>query len=143
MRSPDVIARACLVAVCSLVIAVPVWAQRTLDEAAQRVRSAWVSHDAGTLASSGDSLSLRLPGIEEVTVGSAQASRLLNRYLQPSSERSFDLRSVRTTGEEQGFVEAARRYVVRGTSDEVAETVFLGFRRSAGRWRLTEIRVAP
>jgi len=143
VRSPGLIARAWICTVCGLALAAPVWAQRTLDEAAQRARSAWMSHDSGTLASSGDSLSLRLPGIEEVTVGSAQASRLLNRYLQPSSERGFDLRTVRTTGEEQGFVEAARRYVVRGTSDEVAETVFLGFRRSGGRWRLTEIRVAP
>jgi hypothetical protein len=102
-----------------------------------------MSHDTGGLAGSGDSLSLRLPGVQEVTVGSAQASRLLTRYLQPSSERSFDLRNVKTTGEEQGFAEAARKYVVRGTSDEVAETVFLGFRRAGGRWRLTEIRVAP
>jgi len=121
----------------------PMLAQRSLDEAAAHARSAWLAHDAGGLANAGDSLSLRLPGVDEVTVGSGQATRLLNRYLQPASERGFDLRTVRSTGDEQGYAEAARRYVVRGTTDEVSETVFLGFRRLGGRWRLTEIRVTP
>jgi hypothetical protein len=119
-------------------------AQRTLDEAAQRARYAWMVHDAGMLARTGDTLVLRLPGSEDMsTVSASQAERLLNRYFQPSSERAFEFRAVRTTGDQQGYAEAARKYVVRGTTDEVSETVFLGFRLSAGRWRLTEIRVAP
>ena len=122
----------------------PAQAQRTLDEAAQRARYAWMMHDAGMLARTGDTLVLRLPGADDMsTVTPSQAERLLNRYFQPSSERSFDFRAVRNTGADQGYVEAARRYVVRGTTDEVEETVFLGFRLSSGRWRLTEIRVTP
>ena len=143
MRSTGLSPRVGILACLFLVAGQTAYAQRTLDEAAQRARSAWMSHDSGMLAGSGDSLSLRLPGIEEVIVGSGQASRLLNRYLQPATERGFDFRAVKTTGEEQGFAEAVRRYVVRGTSDVVSETVFLGFRRGGGRWRLTEIRVAP
>jgi hypothetical protein len=121
----------------------PVMAQGTLDEVAQRARSAWMTHDAGTLAGAGDTLSLRLPGVEEATVTSSQASRLLSRFFQPSAERSFEFSAIRPTGEEQGYAEASRRYVVKGTADEVTERVFLGFRRVGGRWRLTEIRVTP
>jgi hypothetical protein len=132
-----------LIALWAAASAGPVLAQRSLDEAAAHARSAWLAHDAGGLASAGDSIALRLPGVDEVTVGSGQASRLLNRYLQPASEKAFDLRTVRSTGEEQGYAEATRRYAVRGTTDELSETVFLGFRRAGAKWRLTEIRVTP
>jgi hypothetical protein len=132
-----------VLALWSVLPATEARAQRTLGEAVERARSAWLSHDTGVLAASWDSLTLGLPGIQEVTVGSGQAARLLNRYLQPAMERAFEIRNTRTTGEEQGYAEAKRRYVVRGTSDEASEMVYLGFRRTDGRWRLTEIRVTP
>jgi hypothetical protein len=119
-------------------------AQRTLNEAAQRARYAWMVHDAGMLVSSRDTLALRLPGVDDVVTGGAsQAARLLSRYLQPTAERGFDFRTVKATGDEQGYAEAVRQYVVRGTSDVVEETVFFGFRKSSGRWHLTEIRITP
>jgi hypothetical protein len=121
----------------------PLHAQRTLDEAAQGARYAWMTHDGRMLATSADSLVLRLPGMDEVTARSGQASRLINRYLETTVERSFELRAVRETGEGQGYAEAVRRYVVRGTADVVEQTVFLGFRQSGGRWKLTEIRISP
>ncbi len=126
------------------VVAPPARAQRTLNEAAQRARYAWMLHDAGMLMSSHDTVALRLPGVEEVvTVGASQGERLMSRYLQPSTERGFEFHTVKATGEEQGYAEAVRRYVVRGTSDEVEETVFMGFRLAGGRWRLTAIRITP
>ena len=121
----------------------PAHAQRTLQEAAQGARYAWMTHDGRMLATSGDSLVLRLPGMEEVMVRSGQATRLLRQYLESSTERAFEIRTVRETGEGQGYAEAVRRYVVRGTTDPVEQTVFLGFRQSGGRWKLTEIRVTP
>ncbi len=129
--------------IASAALSTPVVAQQTLDEVAQRARYAWMVHDAGMLAGTGDTLALRLPGVEEATVTSSQATRLLNRFFQPSAERAFEFTTIRPTGEEQGYAEASRRYVVRGTADEVSERVFLGFRRVGGRWRLTEIRVTP
>jgi hypothetical protein len=134
----------CVLVLAGVLVPASARAQRTLDEAAQRARYAWMMHDAGMLVSSRDTLALRLPGGEDVVTGGAShAERLLSRYLQPSAERGFDFRTVKATGAEQGYAEAVRRYVIRGTSDVVEETVFFGFRRSGGRWHLTEIRVTP
>jgi hypothetical protein len=121
----------------------PGYAQRTLDEAAQGARYAFMSHDGRMLATSADSLVLRLPETEEVIVRSGQASRLINKYLEPAVERAFELTTIRETGDGQGYAEAVRRYVVRGTADVVQQTVFLAFRKGGGRWKLTEIRITP
>ena len=139
------IGRPCLVALGVLLAAAPaVQAQESLREAAERIRQAWMAHDQGILVNSSDTLVLRFPGGDEAgAVWRGQAARLLGRFFQPSTERTFDLLSVQTTGDDQGYAEALRRYVVKGTSDEVRETVFLGFRRTGQRWRLTEIRVTP
>jgi hypothetical protein len=103
-----------------------------------------MSHDAAALARASETMVLKLPGGEEGgSGGRAQTVRLLSRYFQPSAERGFDLLTVKATGPDEGYAEAARRYSVRGTSDEARETVFLGFRRVNGRWLLTEIRVTP
>ena len=119
-------------------------AQTTLEQAADWARSAWLAQDAAAMAALGDTLLLRLPGGSEGSVvASGQAARLLGLYLKPAAERGFDLRSVRATADARGYAEAVRRYVVRGTSDELAETVLLGFRQAGVRWRLTEIRVMP
>ncbi|MBI4499643.1 MAG: hypothetical protein HY700_00640 [Gemmatimonadetes bacterium] len=127
-----------------LVVAASSQAQESLPETAERIRQAWMVHDPGVLVSSSDTLVLRFPGGQDAgAVGRGQAARLLDRYFQPSTEHAFDLLAVRTTGDDQGYAEAVRRYVVKGTSDEVRETVFLGFRRAGQRWRLTEIRVTP
>jgi hypothetical protein len=88
-----------------------------------------------------DLVTLRLRGADAGPVPRSQAARILERYLQPASEVAFDLRVVRTAGAGQGYAEATRRYVVRGTSDPMSETVLLGFRFSDGRWWLTEVRV--
>lgn len=126
-------------------LASPVLAQDpALRAAAERVQSAWMGHDVSALVES-DSLALRLRGADEEAgaIPRSQAARILARYLQPASEVAFDLRTVRNAGSGQGYAEAQRRYVVRGTSDPVVETVLLGFRLTGGRWRLTEVRVTP
>lgn len=133
-----------MLGLAGIVLAGPAQAQRTLDEAAQGARYAWLMHDARMLASSSDSLILlRLSGAAEATVRSGQAARLLAEFLENSVERGFDLQAVRETGDQRGYAEAARRYVVRGTADIVNQTIYLGFRRAGGRWRLAEIRVTP
>lgn len=88
-------------------------------------------------------MTLRLRGPDEDAgpIPRSQAARILERYLQPAAEVSFDLRTVRVAGSGQGYAEATRRYVVRGTSDPMSETVLLGFRFSERRWWLTEVRI--
>ena len=115
-----------------------------LRAAAERIQAAWLAHDVAGLVEA-DSLTLRLRGADEEAgaIARSQAARIFERYLTPASEVSFDLRTTRTAGPAQGYAEATRRYVVRGTSDPMSETVLLGFRFSGGRWRLTEVRVTP
>jgi hypothetical protein len=68
---------------------------------------------------------------------------LLQRYLEQSSERSFNLYEVRRLAPDHAYAEMVRRYVVEGTSEVRKETVYLGFRLLEGRWRLREVRVTP
>jgi hypothetical protein len=90
-------------------------------------------------------LVLRIPGADPSSpLGPAQAAELLRRYLRLVEERSLDVREIKEVeGGQEGFVELDRRYSVTGTTDERRETLFLGFRRLAGRWVLTELRSAP
>lgn len=115
-----------------------------LRQAAARAQAAWLAHDVDGLLEA-DSLTLRLRGTDEEagSIPRTQAARILRRFLQPASEVAFDLRTVRVAGAGQAYAEGLRRYVVRGTSDPLVETVLLGFRFGGGQWRLTEIRVTP
>ena len=115
-----------------------------LRQAADRVQSAWLAHDVAAMVD-GDSVTLRLRGADEEAgaVSRAQAARILARYLQPASEMALQIRTVRTAGSGQGYAEATRRYVIRGTSDPMVETVLFGFRMTGGRWRLSEVRITP
>jgi hypothetical protein len=119
-------------------------AQSGLREAAQAAGAAWMAHDAAGLIQS-ESVTIRLRGGSQgpSPIQSTQAVRLISQYLAPASEIGFDLRTVREAGPDRGYAEARRRYVVRGTSDELSETVFLGFRFSGGHWRLVDIRTNP
>src|SRR5262245_22379383 len=100
-----------------------------LRQAAERARAAWLAHDVGSLVDA-DSLTLRLRGTDEEAgaIPKAQAARILSRYLAPASEVALDLRQVRPAGGGQGYAEAGRRFVVKGTADPMVETVLFGFR---------------
>jgi hypothetical protein len=115
-----------------------------LDEAAERVRQAWLAHDYAGLVASSDTLRLQLPGIGRATpVRPPQAARVLREYLRSANEIAFELRHFRSVAEGHSYAQMVRRYVVQGTSDERVETVFLGFRWLEGQWRLREVRVTP
>jgi hypothetical protein len=66
---------------------------------------------------------------------------MLEEYLLTANEVAFDLGRIREASEGHAYAQLVRRYVVRGTSDERVETVFLGFRLLGGRWRLREVRI--
>jgi len=118
--------------------------QSTLAAAADRVRAAWLEHDARGVVGQSSSILVQLPGADPSSpVGRAQAVELLRRYLRSVVECSVAVRTVREVEEGKGFVELERRYQVVGTSDERRETVFLGFRRAGDSWVLAELRTAP
>jgi len=126
------------------VAALPLGAQATLPEAAERAKQAWLAHDPQALVGQSPSLVLQIPGADPSSpLGRAQAVELLRRYLRPVAERGLDVTVIREVEPGKGFVELTRRYVVTGTTELRRETLFLGFRLVAGRWALAELRSAP
>ena len=115
-----------------------------LDHAIETARAAWLEHRVGEFVSGSDTIRLRIPGIApSASLRPGQAERLLDQYLQPSEELSFDLRDIKMVATDHAYAEINRVYVVQGTSERREETVFLGFRLVDRIWRLREVRVAP
>lgn len=119
------------------------FAQADLTSAAAHAAAAWQSHDAAGLVGRSATLVLQIPGADpSAALGRAQAIELLRRHFQSAEERRVNVAAAREVEAGRGVVELDRHYVVRGTSDERRETVFLGFRLNQGQWLLTEVRTA-
>jgi hypothetical protein len=119
-------------------------AQADLAAAAERAAAAWLAHDATMLVGRSSAVVLQIPGADpSAPLGRAQAVELLRRHFQSAAERRVDVAATREVEAGRGVVELDRHYVVRGTSDERRETVFLGFRLVQGQWMLSEVRTAP
>ena len=132
----------CLVGILQLGVPGSATGQVGLEEAVDSARSTWGRHDYVGLFASSDTVRLQLPGIgRHQGLQPAHAARFLKEYLAPANEIDFGLGPIRTASEDHAYAQLIRRYVVRGTTDERVETVFLGFRRVDGRWRLREVRV--
>lgn len=128
----------------ALLVPVAARAQATLPAAAEQAQRAWLAHDPQALVGQSSSLVLQIPGADPSSpLGRAQAVELLRRYLRPAEERGLDVTAIREVEPGKGFVELTRRYVVGGTAELRHETLFLGFRRVNGEWRLAELRSAP
>jgi hypothetical protein len=122
----------------------PLAAQGGLDAAAQRARSAWLSHDPAALLQGSPGVVLQIPGADPSSaIGRDQAGELLTRFLRTSVERSVEISVAREVEEGRGYVEMVRRFSVSGTSEERRETLFLGLRRLGGEWVVVELRAAP
>jgi hypothetical protein len=118
--------------------------QEELNAVMEGVRTAWLAHDYPGIVASSDTVRLQLPIVgRAVAVRPSHAARVLREYLRSSNEIDFEFRNYRTVSAGHTYAQMTRRYVVRGTSDERTETVFLGFRLVDGRWRLREVRVTP
>ena len=115
-----------------------------LTEAVQEAQDAWLSHDVESLVSGSDTVRLHIPDLPpSASLRPGQASRLLDRYLSPTEEVSFELLNVRELAEDHAYAEVQRIFVIKGTVEQREETVFLGFRRIQGIWSLREVRVTP
>jgi hypothetical protein len=120
----------------------PGLSQDGLDGLVREAREAWLRHDIATLLSTSDTVRLQVPGIPASNaLRPGQAARLLDRYLETAQERAFEVVDLRRLSDDHAYAELARNYVVRGTDEIRRETVFLGFRRVEGDWRLREVRV--
>lgn len=129
---------------CVLLVPAAARAQSTLPAAAEQAQRAWLAHDPHALVGPSSSLVLQIPGADPSSpLGRAQAVELLRRYLRPAQEQGLDVTAIREVEPGKGFVELTRRYVVAGTTELRHETLFLGFRRVDGEWRLAELRSAP
>lgn len=126
----------------SLLVALFV-AQGSLAGTADQAAAAWLAHDAAALVGRSSALVLQIPGADpSAALGRAQAIELLRRHFQSAAERRVNVAATREVEAGRGVVELDRHYVVRGTSDERRETVFLGFRLVQGQWILSEVRTA-
>ena len=134
-----------IVTVAGLVLSArPATGQERLEDAVEQARVAWLGHEVSLLVSKSDTVRLQLPGVAmSASVKPAQASRLLQKYLESAEELSFVLKDVRRLAPDHAYAEIARVFVVKGTSEKRSETVFLGFRVLGGEWRLREVRVTP
>ena len=127
--------------VCACLVGGSLAGQVGLDEAAARARSAWLAHDPAALLAGSPGVTLEIPGADPSSaISRDQAGELLGRYLRTSEERGVDVRVARELEEGQGYVELQRRFIVRGTTEERSETVFLGFRRRGDAWVVVELR---
>jgi hypothetical protein len=116
--------------------------QEPLREKAQVVLTAWTAHDAAGVLAGADSILLNLPGAHPAApIGRKQATALVQDYLDGTSEETLALQAVSSTGSDRGFAELARRFRPAEGSASRTETILLGFRREADRWRLDELRV--
>jgi hypothetical protein len=107
-------------------------------------RSGWLTHDVQAVVQSADTLRLGFPGVaNSAAMRPGHAARVLWEYLKPAKEIRLELRSIGAVTDDHRYAQMVRHYVVQGTSDERVETVYLGFHRIDGVWRLREIRVTP
>ena len=118
-------------------------AQRSdLDQAAERARQAWASHNPAALVADSPRLLIQLPGADPaVALGPAQAAALLADFLAPAQEVETRVLAAREVGPGRGYVELQRRYRVVGTQDVRAQVLLLGYRLDSGGWSLVEFRV--
>jgi hypothetical protein len=118
--------------------------QSPLETVVERARASWIAHEARALVEQSDTVRLWIPGLAaSAAVRPGQAARLLADFLAEAEETEFALREIRHVGDDHAYAEFGRRFTVRGTADVREETVFLGFRRVDGVWRLREVRVTP
>jgi hypothetical protein len=115
----------------------------SLEAAAESARQEWLRHDGSGLVGDSPGVLIRLPGVEPSgALGRAQASALLRNFFEGADELATALVAAREIEPGRGYVELERRYRVSGTQQVRLQTLLLGFRLTAGRWSLVELRAA-
>lgn len=116
--------------------------QSGLEQAAERARRAWYTHNPAALVANSPRLVIQLPGADpSVALGPAQAAALLADFLAPAQEVETVVRAAREVEPGRGYVELQRRYRVTRTQDVRDQVLLLGYRLDRGGWSLVELRV--
>lgn len=120
------------------------FAQGSLAEMAERVRQAWLAHDAQGVVGQSATLVLQIPGADpSAPLERAQAVELVRRYLHAAVERGLSVGAVQEAEPGAGYAELDRRYAVARTRDVRRETIFLRFHKVGEEWLLAELRSVP
>ena len=131
-----------LTALFLAVLAVRAEAQSPLADAAERARSAWTSHDVGSLVADSPRLLVQLPRTDpSVALGPDQAAALLEDFLAQANEVETTVKAAREVEEGRGYVELLRKYRIEGTQEVRTQTLLLGYREGRSGWVLVELRV--
>jgi hypothetical protein len=113
-----------------------------LQQAAERARQAWFTHDAAALVANSPRLLIQLPGADpSVALGPAQAAALLADFLASAQEVETEIRAAREVEPGRGYVELQRQYRVAGTQNVRNQAILLGYRLDPLGWTLVEFRV--
>lgn len=119
-------------------------AQGSLAEMAERVRQAWLAHDAPGVVGQSATLVLQIPGADpSAPLDRAHGVELVRRYMHAAVERGLRLGAVQEAEPGMGYAELERRYAVVRTSDVRRETIFLTFHKVGEEWLLAELRSVP
>ena len=112
-----------------------------LEQAAERARQAWFTHNPAALIANSPRVLIQLPGADpSVALGPAQAAALLADFLAASQEVEVLVRAARQVEPQRGYVELQRRYRVAGTQDVRTQVLLLGYRQDQVGWTLVELR---
>lgn len=119
--------------------------QSALDGAAVAFARAWGRGDADGVAGAlaPDGIRLHLGGVGHAMVSGRQARAAVAEFLASRASGRLETRSVSELGGDppRGSAEYRWQTVVHGTSESVGYTIFVGFTRANGGWRISEIRV--
>jgi hypothetical protein len=113
-----------------------------LEEAAERARRAWSSHNPAALLGNSPRLVVQLPGADpSAALGPAQAAALLADFLAPAQEVETIVRAAREVDPGRGYVEIQRRFRVIRTQEIRQQVLLLSYRLERSGWSLVELRV--
>lgn len=116
----------------------------SLMTAARRAAAQWMAHEFAGLVGSGEAVMVHLPGAEPSSpLRPVQAVELLRSFTRDARELDLAVLVVRNVDPDRAYVEAQRVYEVRGTEVRHTQTLYFGFRRLGGSYRLVEIRALP
>ena len=114
----------------------------SLIASAQRAARAWRGHDFGGLLEGARTVSLHLPGADPSRpLPPSQATELLRAFAGTAREVAVEVEVARNVDSLQAYVEIRRTFVTRVGAEPVAETLYVGMRRSGQGYAVSEIRV--
>lgn len=116
-----------------------------MESALQTFLTAWQDQDGSRLESALQSsgVTLRMGPESHGPVQPRQAAAALRQYMEDRSPGEFRIRRMSSAGgePERGFAEVEWSTVVRGTTEPVGYTVFVGMERSDRGWAVQEVRI--